>query len=123
MNLERLVAEIVAVILLFVESAGSFAEFGAFTENRTILERLVAVIDNQYREKNNSFIYLGPTKRLLNHDEESLVYASWLDSDGSGVINDESATKIQPNYVNFCRSSRNGTDSQDCYLQPLPEVQ
>jgi hypothetical protein len=51
LELERLVAEIVAVILLFVESAGSFAEFGAFTDNDTILQRLVAVIDNQFREQ------------------------------------------------------------------------
>ena len=94
LELERLVAEIVAVILLFVESAGSFAEFGAFTQNDTILKRLVAVIDNQFRERTSSFIYLGPTKRLLNHDEHSLVYSSWLKDDDTGAINDESATKM-----------------------------
>jgi hypothetical protein len=91
LELEQLVAEIVAVILLFVESPGSYAELGAFTGNQAILRRLVVVIDNQFRERPKSFIYLGPLKRLVNHDERSLVYATWLNEDSPNAMDEDSA--------------------------------
>ncbi len=89
LELERLVAEIVGVVLLFVESPGSYAELGAFTENPTILRRLVVVIDNSFRENTRSFIYRGPLKRLINQYEQSLRYETWLSDEGDPPVIDE----------------------------------
>jgi len=91
LKVEELVAEIVGVILLFIESPGSYAELGAFTANKTILRRLVVVNDNYFRERTESFIYQGPLKRLFNTYDQSLKYFTWLNDHDSPVLDEDLA--------------------------------
>lgn len=57
-------------ILLFVETEGAYAELGAFCMAETLRERLLCVISRRYYEEKDSFIYLGPIKLILKHNED-----------------------------------------------------
>lgn len=64
------IAQIVGLILLFAESAGSLAELGAFAALQTVSPRLLAVLDDFYYNE-VSFIRNGPVRYLENvHGEE-----------------------------------------------------
>lgn len=64
------IAQIVGLILLFAESAGSLAELGAFAALETVSPRLLAVLDDFYYNE-VSFIRNGPVRYLENeHGEE-----------------------------------------------------
>lgn len=73
LSFESDIAQIVGLIVLFVESAGSFAELGAFSALETIAPNLLAVIlDHYYDQK--SFIKNGPIKYLEErHGEEAVL--------------------------------------------------
>lgn len=73
LSFESDIAQIVGLIVLFVESAGSFAELGAFSALETIAPNLLAVIlDHYYDQK--SFIKNGPIKYLESrHGEDSVL--------------------------------------------------
>lgn len=63
LSFESDIAQVVGLIVLFVESAGSLAEFGAFSALRTVAPRLLAIVnDHYYNEK--SFIRDGPIRFL-----------------------------------------------------------
>lgn len=66
-------AQIVSLIVLFVESAGSLAEFGAFAALEPVAARLLpAVKDHYYNQK--SFIKDGPVRFLeTNHGDEAVL--------------------------------------------------
>ena len=64
-ELERHIASISAAIVVIVESPGSFAELGAFSQIDEICERLLVVIHNPfYHEPDPGFIRLGPIEFL-----------------------------------------------------------
>lgn len=58
-------AQIVKLIVLFCESDGSAAELGAFTTVGEILNRLFVIV-REYHWEQNSFIKLGPLRRIEN---------------------------------------------------------
>ena len=62
-------------ILLFAESPGSYAELGALALDTAILPRLMVVIDSQYlaEDRRQSFLYLGPLKRVNKHDGQCVI--------------------------------------------------
>lgn len=51
LELEEYLAGLSACVLLFVESPGAIAEFGAFSQMRLIQEKLVVVIEESYFNK------------------------------------------------------------------------
>ncbi|WP_125853719.1 retron St85 family effector protein [Rhizobium anhuiense] len=63
LSLEKDIAQISALILLFSETFGSAAELGAFAMMNEIAQRLLVVIDDKHYEE-NSFIKLGPLRAL-----------------------------------------------------------
>lgn len=65
LSFEADIAQIAEVIVLFSESIGSAAEFGAFAMVEEIALRMLAVLDDKHYEQ-RSFITLGPV-RLLEH--------------------------------------------------------
>lgn len=69
LELETDLAGLVAVIPLFLESAGSIAELGSFVYQKEIREKLLVIIESQYLEQ-TSFIKLGPLKKLELLQEE-----------------------------------------------------
>lgn len=74
LSFESDIAQVVGLIVLFVESAGSLAEFGAFAALQTVAPRLLAIInDHYYNDK--SFIRDGPIRFL-----ESKYGDEWVHS-------------------------------------------
>jgi hypothetical protein len=63
LSFESDVAQVVGLILLFAESAGSLAELGAFSALDTVAPRLLAVLCNKHYE-DSSFIRNGPVRFL-----------------------------------------------------------
>lgn len=81
-DLENDLAYLSDVILLFVESAGSFAELGAFCQARALRNKLVAILEEGYwQQKEPSFIRDGPVAYLENledEDHKSVLVYDWL---------------------------------------------
>lgn len=80
---EEHLAGLSAVIVLVVESAGAIAELGAFSISEAFAERLLVLVAEIHYEV-ESFIRLGPLRKLENsHDKSVLVY-DWHDRSTSG---------------------------------------
>ncbi|MBR2658231.1 MAG: retron St85 family effector protein [Loktanella sp.] len=73
LSFESDIAQVVALIVLFVESAGSLAELGAFAALETVAPSLLAILtDHHYAQ--SSFIMNGPIRFLeRRHGEESVL--------------------------------------------------
>ena len=82
LRFESDIAQISGLILLFTESAGSFAELGAFSMEEEITKRLLVVIDDKYYNE-DSFIKWGPVSYLENAHGDEAVYV--LDRAGVGM--------------------------------------
>lgn len=84
-DLENDLAYLSAVILLFVESAGSIAELGAFCNVEPLRKKLVAVLEHGYQGK-ESFIQDGPVASMKKKDPHSVLFYPWLGPpDNQGV--------------------------------------
>lgn len=72
LSFESDIAQVVGVILLFAESAGSLAELGAFAALKTVAPSVLAVLDDYYYNQ-VSFIRDGPVRYLeKKHGDESV---------------------------------------------------
>jgi hypothetical protein len=65
------------VIVLVVESPGSIAELGAFSISPAITDRLLVLVAEIHYEQNESFIKLGPLKRLEDKNGEAVLVYDW----------------------------------------------
>lgn len=75
-ELEEHLAGLSSFILLFVESAGSIAELGAFSFVQPLRKKLYAVIEEHYyRER--SFIKEGPLTLLEQNNNDSVLAFPW----------------------------------------------
>lgn len=63
LKFESDIAQVVSLILLFVESPGSLAELGAFAALKTVAPSLLAVVEDHYYEQ-VSFVRDGPVRHL-----------------------------------------------------------
>jgi hypothetical protein len=82
LELEEHLAGLSACVLLFVESPGAIAEFGAFSQMGLIQEKLVVVIEESYFNK-QSFIKNGLVEHVRRIRPDSVLSYPWL-SKGSG---------------------------------------
>lgn len=62
-ELENVLASSVDVVVMCVESPGSFVELGAFATSHTLAPKLLVIMDRAYR-KDKSFINMGPLRYL-----------------------------------------------------------
>ena len=76
LDLEGDLAYLSALILVFVESAGSIAELGAFCQTPVLNEKLFAVIEHRYQDE-ESFIKDGPVAKLKQLNNESVFFLPW----------------------------------------------
>jgi DNA-binding transcriptional ArsR family regulator len=76
-DVENHLAHLAAVTVLFVESAGSIAELGAFAASDVLQEKLLAVVNESHPD--DSFIADGPIRRLKNYDAARVRYDNWND--------------------------------------------
>lgn len=73
LSLENLLADSVDVILMIPESPGSFAELGAFANNKKLRAKIVCIIDQKYK-KNKSFINQGPIKLIKKANKKGVLF-------------------------------------------------
>lgn len=66
------------VIVLVIESPGAIAELGAFAVSPAISDRLLVLVAELHYEQ-DSFIKLGPIKRLENKNSDSVLVYDWHD--------------------------------------------
>lgn len=103
-TLEEHLASLASVILLAVESPGSIAELGAFSVLRPISNRLIAIVDEGEFEQ-DSFIRLGPIKRLESDTKRPVLVHDWHAADhlGKRTIDYE---KLRPEVAEILESAR-----------------
>lgn len=101
-SFESDIAQIVGLILLFAESAGSLAELGAFAAIDTIAPNLLAVLDEYYYNQ-VSFIRNGPVKFLEHRYGDEWVHVLdrlevGIDENGgiAGINNTNFSASIMP---------------------------
>jgi len=82
LSLENMLAESVDVIVLIPESPGSFAELGAFANDAKLREKIICILDKQYK-KDKSFINEGPVKLIRKHNKDGLIFADPKNLDDS----------------------------------------
>lgn len=97
---ERHLAHLACTIVLFVESPGSIAELGAFSQVPQISDKLLVFMRNDQYEQ-DSFIQLGPLRLLEKKYEETRVsvypwieYARVENNTCSSVIDHESLDSL-----------------------------
>lgn len=79
-DFENDLASLSAVILVFVESAGSIAELGAFCQAPPLREKLVAILEHRHQD-DTSFIKSGPIELLRRHHNKGanpVHFLPWL---------------------------------------------
>jgi hypothetical protein len=70
LDVENYLADLVEIIILFVESPGSIAELGAFSALKAVQPKVLAVVNKKFNGP--SFIADGPVRHLREHG--SAVY-------------------------------------------------
>ena len=82
LELEEHIAGLSACILLFVESPGAIAEFGAFSQMKLIQEKLLVVVEESYYAQ-QSFIRNGLIERTQFERPDNLLSYFWLKPPGT----------------------------------------
>lgn len=84
LTFEEHLAGLSAVIVLIVESPGAVAELGAFSMRSMFVERLLVLVAELHYEA-ESFIRLGPLKRIENYSDQSVLVYDWHERSYSGT--------------------------------------
>lgn len=93
LQFEQDIAQVVGLIVLFVESAGSLAELGAFSALPTVAPRLLAILD-EYHYEQRSFVKNGPITFLENKHGEEWVLS--LERKFIGIDDDGNISALKP---------------------------
>lgn len=73
LSLERFLADNCDIICIVCESAGSLVELGAFTNNDDTVDKVIALIEEK-RQRQKSFIMLGPVKILKKKGNDRVIF-------------------------------------------------
>ncbi len=76
LELEKYLADLADVTVLFVESPGSIAELGAFAASDALRPKTLAVLNNSYCS-DRSFISEGPVQKIKNENSQLVYYYTW----------------------------------------------
>lgn len=80
LTLESILADSVDAIVIFPESPGSFAEIGAFSNDKKLRNKLICFADIKYK-KNKSFINYGPLRLIKSSNSGTLAHINYDDLD------------------------------------------
>jgi|ERR1035437_1085023 hypothetical protein len=88
LELENILADNVDVIVLPLESKGTFAELGAFASNEKLRNKILIINDKKF-EHSKSFINEGPVKLISQVKKNNIYYFenSFDTSDAEKIIN------------------------------------
>ncbi|RFC37257.1 MAG: hypothetical protein DID92_2727743322 [Candidatus Nitrotoga sp. SPKER] len=87
MNLEADLASICSLVVIILESAGSLAELGAFSQLPDLSKKIIAIRSNTFRDA-TSFINLGILRHLTEHEILSVKSYPW-DIENPATISNE----------------------------------
>jgi hypothetical protein len=73
LDLENMLADSVNAVVIILESPGSIAELGAFSNNKRFAKKLLVIVDKKYKRQ-KSFIILGPIKYLNDTKNGKIIY-------------------------------------------------
>lgn len=76
MNLEADLASICSLVVIILESAGSLAELGAFSQLPDLSKKIIAIRSNTFRDA-TSFINLGILRHLTENEISSVKSYPW----------------------------------------------
>ena len=83
---ERHLAALADVVVIFVESAGSIAELGAFSHVDDLRTKILAFVQNSHYDDKRSYIKLGPLAYLEDLDNQSVNAFPWEFSKRSSTL-------------------------------------
>ena len=67
LEIEQYLASLADIVVVIVESPGTFTELGAFSFSEPLRYKLLPIVDSKYERDNESFIMTGPV-RWVNQD-------------------------------------------------------
>lgn len=73
LTMEKVLAQNCDVILIVPESPGSFAELGAFVNNKETAQKVIVLQQQKYKRQ-RSFITQGPVMYMASHYKNSVIY-------------------------------------------------
>lgn len=76
MNLEADLASICSLVVIILESAGSLAELGAFSQLPDLSKKIIAIRSNAFRDA-PSFVNLGILRHLIENETSSVKNYPW----------------------------------------------
>lgn len=79
LEFETDIANIATLIIVCLESAGSFVELGIFCKDKALAHKLLIIAPQEEVDKKDSFIYHGPLASLLGQDKNSVIVYPWAD--------------------------------------------
>jgi len=74
LELEGFLAQNVNVVVILLQSPGTFTELGAFSNNILLSNKLVVITKTKYKNK-RSFINYGPIRYLMNESLSKIIYS------------------------------------------------
>jgi hypothetical protein len=80
LELEKYLADLADITVLFVESPGSIAELGAFAVSDALRPKTLAVLNTCY-DDDRTFISDGPVKKIKKENEKLVRYYPWNPKD------------------------------------------
>ena len=97
LELEKYLAHIASMTVLFVESPGSIAELGAFAATDALCPKTLAVMNEPIAQR-PSFIKDGPVRRIENVDPDHVLFYPWdfdaINSDETKAVFEEMAIDL-----------------------------
>jgi hypothetical protein len=79
LEFEADIANIATLIIICLESPGSFVELGMFCQDENLIDKTLVIAPREEIDKKESFIYHGPLAKMLRRDKKSVVVYPWAD--------------------------------------------
>jgi hypothetical protein len=92
LELEQRLASLADAVVIIVESAGTYAELGAFATSDALRAKLLPISDKQH-ERSNSFLNTGPIRWVS--EESRFAPPIWMDSALITDVGDEVVSRLQ----------------------------
>lgn len=98
-DLEDDLAHIVSFVPIILESPGSVSEFGSFVNNPNIFPKLKVYLLREHANA-QSYIALGPVKKLKDHDEALIfTYEENMDDAVASIVYNDIKEKTKPKHI------------------------
>lgn len=112
LELEEMIADLSSLVVLFVESPGSIAELGAFSQIEKIRRKLMVVQEKDHASF-SSFINLGPIRFLRNKHNRGPLIVPWADPGKKGSVSEKIFAYSAPNLADRIASALKNSTKEE----------